>query len=140
MGYTTNFSGAIVLSKPLTFAQAKTLLEFNEDPDGIPQPHPGSYMQWVPTESLQAIVWDQGEKFYEYTEWLQWLVNWLQAEGITCSGTIYWSGESVRDSGVLTVADGVVTAAPNVAPTANAGAPLTMKKLGDMAIAALAKA
>lgn len=139
MGYTTKFSGEIALSKPLSFAQAKTLLEFNEDPDCIPQPHPNSYMQWVPTESLQAIVWDQGEKFYDYTEWLRWLVRWLHDQGIACSGTLYWSGESSNDTGVLTVADGVVTATPSAAPSARAGQPLTMDKLGKMAIAALAK-
>lgn len=75
MGYTTKFKGAITLSRPLTFGEARKLLEFHDDPDIIAGQHPGSYLQWVPTESLDGIVWDGGEKFYEYTEWMQWLVK-----------------------------------------------------------------
>lgn len=133
MGYTTKFSGAIKLSRPLTMAEAKQILEFNDDPDTIPLPHPNSYMQWVPGQTLDSIGWDGGEKFYEYEAWLQWLVNWLKERGIEAVGTIYWSGEESTDTGILNVIYGVVTAQSGGHKPAGFK-PMTLRALADLAL------
>lgn len=139
MGHTTKFRGTLQLSRALTLAEAKKLLEFNEDPDLIEGSHPDSYMQWVPTESLDGIVWDGNEKFYNYTEWMQWLLLWLGDRGVTASGELLWSGEEVGDVGVLSVLNGVATANRGPKQSSRSGTPLSLARLGEMALDQLAK-
>lgn len=134
MGYTTEFIGSLSLSRPLTLSEAKQLLEFNDDPDTIELPHPDSYMQWVPTESLDGIMWDGNEKFYNYTEWMNWLVLWLGNRGIEAAGELLWRGEETGDVGVLSVAGDRVTAEHGRKPSKKGGKPLTLERLGEMAL------
>lgn len=110
MGYTTDFSGKINLSRKLTEDEYNQLFEYNDDPDVIEGSKPDSYMQWVPDESMQAIVWDGGEKFYYYVEWLEWLMALLLRKDIVANGELIWQGESVGDVGKITVVDNVVSA------------------------------
>lgn len=133
MGYTTKFKGSIKLSRQLTMAEAKQLLEFNEDPENIPAPHPSSYMQWVPGKNLDSIGWDGGEKFYDYAEWLQWLVGWLAARGIESVGILSWSGEQAGDTGTLTVFDGRVESRANGVKT-DEFKPINLRDLAEMAL------
>lgn len=135
MGYTTKFTGAISLSRKLTFAEAKEILEANEDSDvtehlfGMKH-----YLQWVPTESLDAIVWDGQEKFYEYAKLLEALCNWLVMRGVESSGELLWAGESADDRGTITVVDSVVSVVSGKAAKAKSGRPLTLSKLAEMAL------
>lgn len=139
MGYTTKFSGQVNLSRPLTLSEARQLMEFNDDPDGIPNPAVKSgYMQWVPSKTLDSIGWDGGEKFYDYEAWLKWICAWLQERGISTNGKLLWSGEDRNDTGSLTVADGVVTALKGDKVTGKF-VPLTMADLGRMALDQVAK-
>lgn len=139
MGYTTNFAGHIALSRKLTIAEAKQLLEFNEEPNSIPGDHPSSYMQWVPSETLDAIVWDQEEKFYNYTEWLVWLMGWMQSIGVVANGTLAWSGEEVGDVGQIIVAENAVTALPGKSTKSAHHKPMNLDKLARMALDAATK-
>lgn len=135
MGYNTKFSGALKLSRKLTFQEAAVLLEANEDPDCIVGPHPGSYMQWVPCESLDHIVYDGNEKFYEYLPWMEWLLMRLKELGITANGEIRWSGEDVDDIGTILVIDSVMTSTPgNETSRSPSLAPLTLNHLRAMAL------
>lgn len=131
MGYTTNFSGVIRLSRPLTLIEARDLLIFSEDPNLIPEPHPNSYMQWVPTETLDGIVWDENEKFYNYVEWLRWLVVWLANRGIEAVGTLRWAGEDPTDTGQIDVHEGNVSTRPDSA-NPSSPRPLSMEKLAKI--------
>jgi hypothetical protein len=139
MGYNTKFSGALQLSRPLTIAEAKVILEANQDPDTINEPHPKSYMQWVPTHSLDEIVYDGNEKFYEYDKWLVWLLAHLDALGVTASGEIFWQGESVGDAGTLSVKDGVLTVAKSQGSKSGAAKPLTLDDLARIALEQVTK-
>ena len=135
MGYTTKFTGSVSLSRALTIAEARILLEANEDNDATKALFGrNSYLQWVPTESLDAIVWDGGEKFYEYTELMGDLCAWLKARGITANGELYWAGESADDRGTLTVKDNEVTADKGATAKKRTGKPLTLDKLAAMAL------
>ena len=137
MGYDTKFSGAVKLSRALTIAEASVILEANDDPDSIQGEHPRSYMQWVPTQSLDHIVYDGNEKFYEYVDWMKWLVNYLKGIGITADGEIDWSGDQAGDTGTIVVANSEVTVRDHKTPARGSHKPLTLSGLQAMALDAL---
>lgn len=71
-----------------------------------PVGQPGLNCQWVPTEDGRAIIWDNGEKFYNYAEWLEYLVeHFLKPWGYTLHGEVAWQGDDSDDQGVI-YADG----------------------------------
>jgi hypothetical protein len=135
MGYTTEFTGAIKLGRKLTMAEAKELLEIASSDKSETVTGIRAYFQWVPADTLEHIVWDGNEKFYEYTEQLRWLCGvWLEQRGILANGELYWQGEETGDTGVLSVVANNVTAIPNSKPTGKSPRPLTLDDLGKMAL------
>lgn len=144
MGYTTEFAGAINLSRKLTLQEAKELVDLNEngDSDAVAElSGVNTYMQWVPAESLDAIVWDGGEKFYDYLPLLKWLCGtWLKDRGIEASGELIWRGDEVGDTGRISVAANVVTSTEDAQPVKRSVKPLTSRRLGEMAIELLSAA
>ncbi len=135
MGYTTKFTGAIQLSRKLTMAEAKHILEINEEPETLKGKKPNDgYMQWVPTESLDQIVWDENEKFYDYIPWMRWMCELLQGWDIAASGILHWSGESAGDTGTIIVKDNEVQAIVHTKPQASKSRPLTLDALREMAL------
>jgi hypothetical protein len=138
MGYTTEFTGSVKLSRHLTLAEAKELLDLYDYEAMKKASGIESYMQWVPTENLDAIVWNGGEKFYEYIPLLEWLCGkWLQEHGIAANGALFWRGESANDIGRITVADNVVTAHVLDECVQDGGKPLTKRRLGELALEAI---
>jgi hypothetical protein len=109
MGYTTTFHGSFKLDRELEPEHAAyigCLIEGPEQEDA-----PDSYCRWVPTKQRDGIEWDGGEKFYYYTEWLQWLIDHpLKRWGYTLSGAVSWQGEEVGDTGTLSIVDGKAVA------------------------------
>lgn len=111
MGYTTKFSGQFKIEPPLSAERRDELLEIARDmSDDDDARGPDSYCQWEPTADGAALRWDGGEKFYNYVEWLQYLIDsrfgpW----GHTVTGSVKWSGEDASDNGVLTVEGNKVT-------------------------------
>lgn len=136
MGYTTEFTGVINLSRKLTMAEAKELLEIADDvthaksETGI-----DAYFQWVPTETLDGIVWDGNEKFYSYVECLGWLCeDWLKNRDIEANGMFYWQGEETGDTGTISVMKNVVVATASPKPDTASPKPLTLRRLQEMAL------
>ena len=75
-----------------------------------PSTQPSLWCQWEPTEENDGIQWDGGEKFYEYTEWLKYIIkNFLEPWGYVLNGEVMWRGEEMTDIGVLVVKDNVVS-------------------------------
>lgn len=142
MGYTTKFIGHVNLTRKLTMAEARQLLEFNEDPDRIEDTeHPTrSYLQWVPSETLDALVWDEGEKFYDYEQWLQWILRWLADRGVRASGQFDWRGEDGSDIGRITVVDSAVTVEKGAATAPSGHKPMTLSNLARLALDAATSA
>lgn len=73
---------------------------------------PGLWCQWVieGTPDDCQLVWDGSEKFYEYTAWLEYLINnFFNPWGVTLNGEIFWQGEEPTDMGKIVVTDNVVT-------------------------------
>jgi hypothetical protein len=117
MGYTTNFWSEtrhqFLLDKPLSMDHYNILVEFNKqrhNKDVNPE-FPGYWCQWQPSKDGTEIEWDGGEKFYNYEEWLEYLIqHFLEPWGYVLNGTVKWSGEDAEDIGSITVTDNVVRA------------------------------
>jgi hypothetical protein len=84
------------------------ILDYNRPPAG----QPGLWCQWTPNEDGTALVWDEGEKFYFYVEWLTYLIgHFLEPWGYRLNGEVRWQGEDSDDRGVIYVRDNQVAAA-----------------------------
>ncbi len=78
-----------------------SVVDSNHPPIG----QPALWCQWTPNEAGTAIVWDEGEKFYSYVEWLQYLIDhFLRPWGYKLTGEVRWEGEDSGDIGIITVA------------------------------------
>lgn len=74
------------------------------DHNSPPNSQPGLWCQWAPNEDGTAIVWDEGEKFYEYVEWLWYIIeNFLKPWGYELNGKVRWQGEDADDRGIINV-------------------------------------
>lgn len=79
----------------------------NEPPEG----QPGLWCQWVPTCDGSGIVWDGVEKFYDYVEWIEYLINhFLRPWGYALDGDVTWAGEEEWDRGVIHIRANAVKA------------------------------
>lgn len=108
MGYTTNFDGRFDLNKPLTVPDSNELKAWAEERhEGAS--YPGYYCQWVPTGDGTGITWDGGEKFYEYVEWLEYIIeHFLVPKGYVLNGAVRYQGEEIGDVGRIEVKDNKV--------------------------------
>lgn len=106
MGYTTQFSGEFKLNKPLNPGFVSTLESWSLNKN-VPKPELG-YCQWEPTEDLKGLKWDDGEKFYDYVEWLEQIIRLIAPAGYIVSGLVKYQGEEIGDVGDITVANNVV--------------------------------
>lgn len=83
----------------------ETIIDYNRPP----RTQPGLWCQWVPTEDGNEIEWDGGEKFYDYVEWLEYLIEKILApRGYTLNGTVFWQGEEDSDRGKIVATNNVV--------------------------------
>lgn len=79
----------------------KTIIDYNSPPST----QPSLWLQWIPTEDRQHIEWDGGEKFYNYVEWLKYIIEKiLKPKGYVLNGKVEWEGED-GDNGVILVVD-----------------------------------
>jgi len=70
---------------------------------------PGLWCQWVTNEDGTHLMWDGGEKFYNYCEWLNYLINhFFEKWGVKLNGEVYWKGEESDDMGKIVVKDNKV--------------------------------
>jgi hypothetical protein len=81
------------------------------DNNHSPGRQPGLWCGWTANEDGTAIVWNQREKFYNYVEWLEYLIErFLGPWGYVLNGEMTWQGERTTDQGTLRVRDNVVKA------------------------------
>ena len=79
------------------------------DYNSPPKTQPGLWCQWIPNEDGTEIVWDGGEKFYNYVKWLKYIIkNFLEPEGYVLNGEVKFQGEYYNDNGVIVVRDNKV--------------------------------
>ncbi len=99
--------GAYYVGDSEDFGQKQTpdILNYNSPPAG----QPGLWCQWVPTEDGMAIEHDGGEKFYDYVEWITYLIeHFLKPWGHVLNGEVTWQGEESSDIGEIVVKKNVV--------------------------------
>jgi hypothetical protein len=69
---------------------------------------PGLWCQWHINKDGE-LEWNGAEKFYEYTEWLKYLINsFFEVWGYKLNGEITWEGEDSDDFGKILVTDNEV--------------------------------
>lgn len=96
VGLPLGAEGAYFVAEPSAnrYREDPTILDYNQPPEG----QPGLWCQWIPTEDGTAIVWDGREKFYFYTEWLDYLIaHFLKPWGYTLNGTVHWVCDELSD-------------------------------------------
>jgi hypothetical protein len=74
-----------------------------------PKTQPSLWCQWTPTEDAKHIEWDEGEKFYSYIEWLEYIIEKvLKPKGYKLNGEVEYQGEDGSDFGMIVVKNNVV--------------------------------
>lgn len=77
-----------------------SILNYNEPP----RTQPSLWCQWEPNEDGTAIRWDGGEKFYNYVEWIKYIINKvLEPRGYKLNGEVEWYGEDSEDMGKINI-------------------------------------
>ena len=90
--------------------------EINSPPPG----QPGLWCGWTPNEDGDCIEHDGGEKFYEYVDWIKYLIkHFLAPWGYVVNGEVEWSGEEVGDNGVIFIHDNMPSASVSSGFTAS---------------------
>lgn len=109
MGYTTTFDGRFELNKALSVPDSNQLKEWaNERHENADVP--GIWCQWVPTDDGLGIEWDGNEKFYDYVEWLEYIIkHFLNPKDYLLNGAVRYQGEEIGDVGRIEVKDNKVT-------------------------------
>lgn len=75
-----------------------------------PTTQPGLWCEWGVNDEGTEIRWDGGEKFYEYEEWIKYIIDKILApNNYIVNGEIKWQGEDMNDRGKIIVKDNEVT-------------------------------
>jgi hypothetical protein len=75
-----------------------TIIKYNEPPST----QPSLWCQWIISNDGQYLGWDGGEKFYDYTKWLEYIINnFLAPFDYWLEGSVEWQGEEVGDLGLI---------------------------------------
>lgn len=71
-----------------------------------PATQPGLWCKWVVSEDCTRLEWNGMEKFYDYHEWLEYMIgHFFEKWGYTLSGKVDWQGEDPSDTGTIFVED-----------------------------------
>ena len=80
-------------------AHDRSVLNYNKPPES----QPGLWCDWCINE-YGELEWDGGEEFYNYVEWLEYLIDKIFASaGYVLNGKIAWRGENFEDNGLILV-------------------------------------
>lgn len=81
------------------------IIDYNKPPST----QPGLWNQWTPNDDGTEIIWDGGEKFYDYEEWIEYLIDKILApNGYVLNGEVKWRGEEFEDIGTIEIKNNVV--------------------------------
>ena len=75
-----------------------------------PETQPGLWCNWTVSDDGTEFKWNEGEKFYSYIEWLEYMIaHFFEPWGKKMSGNITWQGEDEEDTGTIIVDDNQIT-------------------------------
>ncbi len=84
-----------------------------EDDNNPPESQPSLWCQWI-INNKNELVWNGAEKFYEYDNWLEYLIeNFFQPEGLILSGRCMYIGERGDDWGYICIDNNKVMKIPS---------------------------
>ena len=130
MGYTTDFTGSFMIQPHLDEATYQLLYGLGTtrrmkrrrmgkkygvegefyvlgdeknvvDHNQPPRTQPSLWCGWLIQPDHKTIQWNGIEKFYEYEDWLFYIVKILKQRGYTMTGRVVWRGEDIPDMGIL---------------------------------------
>lgn len=85
------------------------------DINSPPKSQPGLWCKWMPNEAGTAIIWNQGEKFYDYVDWISYIIShFIEPWNLILDGDMKWFGEDPRDTGIIRVRDNRIQVGPIV--------------------------
>ena len=74
-----------------------------------PSTQAGLWCKWAPNADGTAIEWNGYEKFYDYIEWIEYIIkNFLAPVGYILNGTVKWEGEESSDMGQIVITNNSV--------------------------------
>lgn len=75
-----------------------------------PGEQPGTWCEWVPSDDGKYIQWNGGEKFYDYVDWIKYIIkHFIIPWGKKLDGEVQWVGEDVfSDRGIIIIKDNIV--------------------------------
>lgn len=89
------------------FSYNDTIILNNNEP---PCDQPGLWCQWKLDIEQKKLVWDYGEKFYYYVEWLKYLIdNVFKLNNIELNGIMCYKGEDFDDMGCIKICKNIIT-------------------------------
>jgi len=75
-----------------------------------PSSQPSLWCKWHYNEEENTIEWDGAEKFYEYIEWIEYMIkNILEPRDYKLNGSVTWEGEDGVDLGKISIRNNKVT-------------------------------
>lgn len=119
MGYTTQFSGTLKFTKPLTAEEELFLSTICNDemmhtddlPNCIKPKNYRGYIQLVISQDKSGIEWDGNEKFYDAVDAVNTVIMTMQEKfpDFGLKGGLIAQGEEVGDVWKLLIKDGKAT-------------------------------
>ena len=86
------------------YKMTPSIMDFNEPP----KTQPSLWCQWIINEDGD-LCWDGGEKFYNYIEWLRYLIdNFFIKENLILNGKIDFQGEYDDDKGTIEIENNLI--------------------------------
>lgn len=86
-----------------------SILHYNKSP--ITQP--GLWNGWMPNSEGTHIVWDEIENFYNYIEWIKYIINnFLIPWNYILNGKMQWQGDAKKDKGIICIENNVINIQP----------------------------
>lgn len=77
-----------------------SIINYNDPPGDCP----GLWCDWAPTEDNLGIEWNGSEKFYNYVDWLNFILkNFLTPWGYNLTGYVRFQGENKSDKGYIRI-------------------------------------
>jgi len=116
MGYTTTFKGRFKI-KNCTFELMEQINHFSSERHDDPM-YPGIWCQWVVKiyAGKPCLEWDGTEKFTDYVEWLQYVIdNFIRPARL--DGRVTYQGERYNDSGVIVVKNNIIQSQKDIIDT-----------------------
>lgn len=80
----------------------ESIIEYNFPPST----QPSLWCNWELLDDNQTICWNYAEKFYNYVEWIEYLINnLLKPKNYIVNGVVAYQGEDFDDFGTIFVRD-----------------------------------